>query len=311
MSRRLDPLTRCFLRFAVLPGIATGRDISDILCAVGKLLLPGIFIAAAFLFALHVASGAAAQQAPAAPAQTQTAPPVQVPTAQTLPPPTAPSASVAPTNPVIVIDPAHGGTDTGARGENSVEKDVVLQLARSVRAALERQGYRVVMTRNDDSNPSYDDRAAAGNAHPDAIFISVHASSTGTANTVRAYYMQFAAPIAAAPAAAAANSAPARPAPPVALAVWGEAQRPYVAASHRLADLMQGEFAQAFSGSPPYSAGVPVRALRSVMVPAVAIEISSVSAETPDQLAASGEPLGSAIARAIAAFRQASIGGTR
>lgn len=301
---------RCFLRFAVPPGTATRRNISDILCAVGKPLLPGIFIAA-FLSALPIASGAAAQQAPAAPAPVQTAPPPQAAPAQTPPPPTAPSASVAPASPLIVIDPAHGGTDTGARGENSVEKDVVLQLARSVRAALERQGYRVVMTRSDDSNPSYDDRAAAGNAHPDTIFVSVHASSTGTANTVRAYYMQFATPIAATPAAAVANSAPTRPAPPVALADWREAQRPYVAASHRLADLMQGEFAQAFSGSPPYSAGVPVRALRSVTAPAVAIEISSVSAETPDQLAASGEPLGGAIARAIAAYRQASTGGAR
>ena len=311
MSRRFDRLTRCFLRFAAPPGIATRHDISDILCAVGKPLLPGIFIAAAFLSALLVASGAAAQQQPAAPAPAQTGPPAQAPPAQTPPPPTAPSASVAPAGPVVVIDPAHGGTDTGARGENATEKDVVLQLVRSLRAALERQGYRVVMTRNDDSNPSYDDRAAAGNAHPDAIFISLHVSSTGTAGTVRAYYMQFAAPFAAAPAAAAASSAPARPLPPVALAVWGEAQRPYVAASHRLADLMQGEFAQAFSGSPPYSAGVPVRALRSVTAPAVAIEISSVSSETPDQLAASGEPLGGAIARAIAAYRQASTGGTR
>jgi N-acetylmuramoyl-L-alanine amidase len=207
----------------------------------------------------------------------------------------------------MVIDPAHGGTDAGARGENAVEKDIVLQLARSVRVALERQGYRVVMTRNDDSNPSYDDRAAMANAYRDSIFITVHVSSTGSAGTVRAYYMQFAAPVSA-PASAAATGAPARPA---ALAAWTEAQRPFVPASHRLADFMQGEFVQAFSGSPTASAAVPVRALRSVTAPAVAIEVSSVSTETPDVLAASGEPVGSAIARAIAAFRQASIAGTR
>lgn len=207
-----------------------------------------------------------------------------------------------------MLDPAHGGTDTGARGENATEKEVVLQIARSVRAVLERQGYRVVMTRNDDSNPSYDDRAAMANLYRDAIFISLHASSTGSAGTVRAYYMQFAAPISAAPVA---SAPPARPAPPVALADWEQAQRPYVAASHRLADLIQSELAQAFSGSPPTSAGVPVRALRSVTAPAVAVEVSSVSTQTPDLLIASGEPLGSAIARAIAAFRQASIGGTR
>jgi N-acetylmuramoyl-L-alanine amidase len=209
-----------------------------------------------------------------------------------------------------VVDPAHGGTDAGARGENAVEKDIALQLARSVRVALERQGYRVVMTRNDDSNPSYDDRDATANAYRDAIFVSVHVSSTGSAGTVRAYYMQFAAPVAPAPLAIAAGP-PARSASPVALASWTEAQRPYVAASRRLADFVQGELAQAFSGSPPASAAVPVRTLRSVTAPAIAVEISSVSTETPEMLTASGEPLGAAIARGIALFRQASTGGTR
>ena len=184
---------------------------------------------------------------------------------------------------------------------------MVLQLARAVRATLERQGYRVVMTRNDDTNPSYDDRAAMANTYRDAVFVSLHASSTGTAGTVRAYCMQFAAPVTAAPLAPAAL---ARPAPPVALMLWQEAQRPYVASSHRLADLMQGEFVEAFAGSPPYSAGVPVRALRSVTAPAVAVEISSVSAQMPSVLAASGDPLGGAIARAITAFRPPS-GGTK
>jgi N-acetylmuramoyl-L-alanine amidase len=208
-----------------------------------------------------------------------------------------------------VIDPAHGGTDAGARGENAVEKDIALQLARSLRVTLERQGYRVAMTRNDDSNPSYDDRDAAANAYRDAIFISVHVSSTGSAGTVRAYYMQFAAPVSPGPLPAAGPAA--RPASPVALAPWTEGQRPYVAGSHRLADFVQGELAQAFPGSPPASAAVPVRTLRSVTAPAVAIEISSVSTEAPESLAASGERLGAAIARAIGAFRQASVGGTR
>jgi N-acetylmuramoyl-L-alanine amidase len=211
---------------------------------------------------------------------------------------------------MIVLDPAHGGTDAGARGEAIAEKDIVLQIARSARAALERQGYHVVMTRNDDSNPSYDDRVATANGFRDAIFVSLHVASTGTPRTVRTYSMLFAAP--AAPlAAAAAGAASARPAAPVALIPWAEAQRPYVAASHRLADLVQGEFAQAFAGSPSNSESVPVRALRSVTGPAVAVEISSISTETPDALTASGEPLGNAIARAIMAFRQAGAAGVK
>ena len=116
--------------------------------------------------------------------------------------------------------------------------------------------------------------------------------------------MLFSAP-AAPPDATAAGAPSARPAPPVALVSWAEAQRPYVAASHRLADLIQGELARTFAGSPSNSESVPVRALRSVTGPAVAVETSSISTETPDALTASGEPLGNAIARAIMAFRQA------
>jgi N-acetylmuramoyl-L-alanine amidase len=287
------------------PAVAvTACRISDILCAVGKPPLLVIFAAAVFLFVSHIASQA--QQAPQLPEQ--------APAAQTPPPTTPPAApALAPpqtAGPAIVLDPAHGGTDTGARGENAVEKDVVLQPARTVRAVLERQGYRVVLTRNDDSNPSYDDRAATANAYREPIFVSLHAASTGPAGSVRAYYMQFAAAITA-PAQAAAGNSAARAAPPVALARWEDAQRAYAGASHRLADVMEGEFAQSFQGSPPYSAGVPVRALRSVIAPAIAVEVSNVSGETPDVLAAMGEPLGEAIARGIAAFRQAGMGGTK
>lgn len=211
---------------------------------------------------------------------------------------------------MIVLDPAHGGTDTGARGETEVEKDVVLQIARSVRAGLERRGYRVVLTRNDDSNPSYDDRAAVANAYRDVIFVSLHVASTGADGTVRTYYTQFSAPVLSAPVATAAEARNPNPAPPR-LLPWDQAQRPFVDASHRLADLIQGELAQAFSGSPPASAAVPVRALRSVTSPAVAIEISSVSTPTPGLLTAAAGPLAEAIALATAALRPASAQGLR
>ena len=95
---------------------------------------------------------------------------------------------------MVVIDPGHGGTDTGARGTTLAEKDVVLQVAKILRAELERAGYRVVMTRNDDSNPSYEDRAAAANAYRDAIFVSLHVSSTGAIGNTRAYFYEFPVP---------------------------------------------------------------------------------------------------------------------
>jgi N-acetylmuramoyl-L-alanine amidase len=265
---------------------AACRDISDILCAVRNSLFVASLVVAAAVFASQPVS-TAAQTSPA-------------------PAPESPRAPAS-AGPVIVLDPAHGGTDTGARGETVVEKDVLLQIALSVRAGLERQGYRVAMTRNDDSNPSYDDRAAIANAYRDVIFITLHVASTGATGTVRAYYTQFSTSFASVPVTTAATAK----APTPGLLGWEEAQRSYLNASHRLADLIQGELAQAFPGSPTASTGVPVRVLRSVTSPAVAVEISSVSTSTPDLLTASAAPLADAIARGIAASRPANSGGTR
>jgi len=190
---------------------------------------------------------------------------------------------------VIVIDPAHGGTDDGAQGPNGTfEKDIVLRYARQLRAEFERLGYRVVMTRNDDSNPSYEDRAATANAYRDAIFISIHVSSTGKIGTARAYSYQFSAP-----------SGPDSAAAPKSLVVWEEAQRPYLDASHRLADILQIELAQRFPGSPTASTAFGIRELRSVAAPAIAVELSSVAVPDGSLLASMGAPLAGTIAHSV------------
>jgi N-acetylmuramoyl-L-alanine amidase len=226
--------------------------------------------------------------------------------------PLPPSQASAPAGPVIVLNPAHGGTDSGARGQNAaMEKDLVLQMARGVKVELERQGFRVVMTRDGDSNPSYDDRAAMANGYSDAIFVSLHIASTGTVGTVRAYYDLLSTPYV--PSDETTN-APEKSVSPAAVGLnsWNEAQRAYLNSSHRLADLMQIELAQKFSSSADTSLGAAVRGLRSVAAPAVAIELSSVSASDPVALANSAAaPLGDAIARAVTAFRATTPGGAK
>jgi N-acetylmuramoyl-L-alanine amidase len=227
----------------------------------------------------------------------------QQPPAQVVPP-----AATHP-GPVVILNPAHGGADTGARGTSgAIEKDVVLLFARIVRIELERQGYRVVMTRNDDSNPSYDDRAAVANSHRDALFISIHLGSTGTVGSMRAYYYQFQSPP---PPAAGPNPAP-QPAPSSGgLISWEEAQRPYAEASRHFADIFEGDLAQHFGGSPAASAGVAVRELRSVTAPAVAVEISSVAVNDPNYLTALAQPLATSILRSIQAYRPVAVTGAK
>jgi N-acetylmuramoyl-L-alanine amidase len=270
---------------------AARRAVSAILFAVQRVLFNAIFLLAAWaamprMISLLAAQQEAAPQQPAAPAlpsaSAQQAPPA-------LPQQPAPEVHVGP---LIVLDPAHGGMDTGARGAPGIEeKNIVLLFARIARMELEREGFRVVMTRNDDSDPSYDDRDAVANAHRDVIYISLHVSSTGPFGTARAYSYQFPATTSAAPSG-----------PPV----WEEAQRPHADASHRLADFVQGQLAQRFSGSPKLSETAAVRELRSAACPAVAVEISSVSVNDANLLAALAPPLASSIGHGLAAYRAAS-----
>lgn len=239
------------------------------------------------------APAAGTQQAQAAPSQSNS--PQVAPT-------TSPRAGV-----VIVLDPAHGGMDSGARGPSGVvEKDLVLLFARTARLALEREGFRVIMTRNDDSNPSYDDRAALANSYRDVIFISFHISSTGALHTARAYSYQFPSVVSgAAGLDASAGSAPSHGAKTTSLPTWEEAQRPFTDASHHLADLLQTDLAQRFRGSPSASSAAAVRGLRSVGAPAVAIEVSSVSVSDPNELVAMASPVTTAIVHSIVASRPA------
>ena len=91
---------------------------------------------------------------------------------------------------IVVLDPAHGGTDLGARGTGGIhESDIVLEFAAQVRTALEAQGFQVVQTRQGNANPSFDDRSAMANSQRGAIFITVHIASTGTPGTARVYVM--------------------------------------------------------------------------------------------------------------------------
>jgi N-acetylmuramoyl-L-alanine amidase len=230
---------------------------------------------------------------------------------QGAPPPAASQQVAPPPSPhagiVIVLDAAHGGTDDGARGPSGVvEKNLVLLFARTARAALEREGFRVVMTRNDDSNPSYDDRAAVANSYRDVIFVSFHISSTGTLHTARAYSYQFPdAVVGSANSNSGAASAPSRATRTASLLSWEEAQRPYGDASHHLADLLQADLALRFPGSPGASSAAAVRGLRSVSAPAIAVELSNIAVSDPNELIEMAAPVSTAIVRSIVASRPA------
>src|SRR5260370_24325556 len=79
---------------------------------------------------------------------------------------------------IVVLDPAHGGTDPGARGTGGIrESEIVLDFAIQGPRALELQGFQVVQTRQGNEDPSFDDRSATANAPPAPVFLTSHISS--------------------------------------------------------------------------------------------------------------------------------------
>ena len=235
-------------------------------------------------------------QAPVAPAQS--APQTSAPsTPQTSPAPAQPALEpVTPpqkTLAVVVLDPAHGGADAGARGSSGIaESDMVLSYARLTRISLEAEGLRVILTRQANDDPSFDDRSKLANAQRGDIFITLHVSSTGQPGTVRVYSMQRLTLLQ--------NGVNA---PRGGLLSWDRAQFGFIDQSRRLAELIQIQMAQRFRGSSETPFEAPIRQLRTVGAPAVAIEVSSVSVPDHALLDQMGPGLADGLARAVAAFR--------
>ncbi len=87
---------------------------------------------------------------------------------------------------IVVLDPGHGGHDTGARGATGLmEKEVVLDLALRLRRLLqERLGIRVIMTRTEDVFVPLEERTAIANRAKADFFISIHVNGASKRGAV-------------------------------------------------------------------------------------------------------------------------------
>jgi N-acetylmuramoyl-L-alanine amidase len=95
----------------------------------------------------------------------------------------------------IVIDPGHGGHDTGTIGPNGLEeKDLVLDVAKRLGKLLDaRLGADVIYTRQDDTFIPLETRTAIANQEEADLFVSIHANSSRDpdARGVETYYLNF------------------------------------------------------------------------------------------------------------------------
>ncbi|MHB1020815.1 MAG: N-acetylmuramoyl-L-alanine amidase family protein [Acidobacteriaceae bacterium] len=196
----------------------------------------------------------------------------QAPAAIPQPTPPAPQAATVPVPApatkqfVIVLDPAHGGADTGAQFSDQIlEKNIVLSLSYRIRSLLVARGFSVVTTRNSDTGnlPTDDQHAEIAN-HADAMAcLLLHATPTG--NGIHLFNSSL----------AAANTAQTSSSRNSFLP-WDTAQAAYIQQSL----LLSGELNSAFG-----RAGIPVtlgrtflRPLDNLTCPAVAVEVAPLAA---------------------------------
>lgn len=87
----------------------------------------------------------------------------------------------------VVLDPGHGGPDQGASSSWGTEKGYTLDVALAARRELVRAGYRVEMTRTNDTAVSLEERVRYANRFPRAVFVSIHFNSSLGAAGVESY----------------------------------------------------------------------------------------------------------------------------
>jgi N-acetylmuramoyl-L-alanine amidase len=169
--------------------------------------------------------------------------------------PTLPPRSSAPVQPqfLIVLDAAHGGTDTGAHlAAHLEEKDLVLALSIRLRSMLSARGIPVLTTREGDATLPPTKRAALANAHKAAACLILHASDSGSGIHLFT------------------SSLP--PAQPATFLPWDQAQAAYLQQSLRWA--AEINTAMTHAGVPVTLGRTAMQPLDNMTCPAAAVEIA-------------------------------------
>ena len=188
----------------------------------------------------------------------------------------------------IVIDPGHGGKEVGAVGPNGLmEKDVTLTVARKLASALESAiGARVILTREDDSIVSLDQRTAIANQYNADLFLSVHmnAAVVKGAKGSETYFLSLEATDDHARLAAETENAGAMvrgASDDLKLILWDLAQQQYLHESSRFASAVQEELNKATGVENRGVKQAPFKVLVGATMPAALVEVGFIT--NPDE----------------------------
>lgn len=206
---------------------------------------------------------------PAAPAQSQAAAP-------------AASAPQPWRRYFAVVDASHGGDDHGETLSPTLfEKDITVALARSLRQELESRGITTLVLRDSDANLSVDQRAVFANADHAAIYIALHAASSGHGVRVYSALLPYGED----------DHGPFRS--------WTTAQRPWLSLSLTAENAVAAELQK--RQIPVRSLVAPLRPLNNITGAAIAVEVAPQGSDVSQLNAPDYQQLiTSAIATAIA-----------
>lgn len=102
------------------------------------------------------------------------------------------TAKEVPSDPLIILDPGHGGEDEGCARAGIVEKDINLSIAKAAKEKLTQMGYDVMMTREGDVTLSLEQRVRFANEKQASIYISIHQNAceeqTSDVQGIETYY---------------------------------------------------------------------------------------------------------------------------
>jgi N-acetylmuramoyl-L-alanine amidase len=186
------------------------------------------------------------------------------PTGQAAPP----SPPPVPVLPVIALDAGHGGSDPGGRSQDGVlEKNLVAQLASMVAQDIETgKRFRVLMTRSGDTDPDFEQRTVEANTSRAVAFVTFHAGDFGNQTPVARIYTYESPSL---PPLGALNSV---------FVPWQWVQLEHLKGSRMLAEGIQSQMAKIRGLNVPAPVAAPVRQLRSINAPAVAVELGTLAA---------------------------------
>lgn len=92
----------------------------------------------------------------------------------------------------IVLDAGHGGKDQGANGDDVIEKEITLEIAKKTEECLKEAGYKVKLTRDEDTFMELEERAEYANRKKAKVFVSIHCNSSedGEGNGIETFYSE-------------------------------------------------------------------------------------------------------------------------